>query len=126
MRLILDTHVVIWMAIEPERLSPGIRSSLQQGGDEVYVSAVSAYEIDLKRPRDPKLAGFPDDVEAYALSIGLTWLPVIPSHASDAARLPMIHRDPWDRLIIAQARAIGAALVTVDPWIAQYEVSTIW
>lgn len=126
MRLILDTHVLIWIAIEPDKLSPGIRSSLQRGGDEVYLSAVSAYEIDLKRPRDPKLAGFPDDVESYATSIGLTWLPIMPSHAADAARLPMIHRDPWDRILIAQAQAIRAPVVTVDPWIEQYEVSTLW
>ncbi|HEX6860948.1 MAG TPA: type II toxin-antitoxin system VapC family toxin [Caulobacteraceae bacterium] len=126
MRLILDTHVLIWIAIEPEHLSPGIRSSLQRGGDEVYISAVSAYEIDLKRPRDPKLAGFPDDVESYAASIGLTWLSVTASQASDAARLPLIHRDPWDRLIIAQARAIDAAVLTVDPWIRKYPVTTIW
>lgn len=126
MRLILDTHVVIWIAIEPDRLSHGIRSSLQRGGDEVYVSAVSAYEINLKRPRDPKLTDFPDNVEAYALAIGLTWLPITPSHASDAARLPLIHRDPWDRLIVAQARAIDAAILTVDPWIAKYPVTTLW
>jgi PIN domain nuclease of toxin-antitoxin system len=126
MRIIVDTHVVIWIAVEPEKLSSGVRSSLQRGEDEVYVSAVSAYEIDLKRPRDPKLAGLPDDVASYALSIGLTWLPVTPSQASEAARLPLIHRDPWDRLIIAQARAIDAAILTVDPWIAKYPVSTLW
>jgi len=126
MRLILDTHVVIWIAIEPEHLSHELRGSLQRGGDEVYVSAVSAYEIDLKRPRDPQLADFPDDVESYAQSIGLTWLPVTASQASAAARLPLIHRDPWDRLIIAQAQAIGAAILTVDPWIRKYPVSTVW
>lgn len=126
MRLLIDTHVLIWIAIEPEQLSPGVRSSLQRGEDDVYVSAVSAYEIDLKRARDPKLEGFPDDVESYALSIGLRWLPVAPSHASEAARLQLIHRDPWDRVIVAQAMAIDAAILTVDPWIAKYPVSTIW
>ena len=126
MRLLLDTHALIWAAVEPDRLSESMRGSLDRGGDELYVSAASAYEIDIKRPRDPKLERVPDDIEEYALSVGLMWLSITPADASAAARLPMIHRDPWDRLIIAQARAIRAAIVTVDPWIAQYEVSTLW
>ena len=126
MRLIVDTHALIWIAVEPHRLSTSIRTSLERGEDEVYVSAVSAYEIDLKRSRDPVIAAFPADIEAYVVSIGLEWLPVRPSDASAAARLPLIHRDPWDRLIVAQAQAADAAVLTVDPWIAKYPVTTLW
>ena len=90
------------------------------------VSAVSAYEIDHKRARDPALLGLPDDIAAFAVETGFLLAPITVPEAAAAAMLPPVHRDPWDRLLVAQAQARGAQLVTMDRTIPAYGVPVLW
>lgn len=100
MKLLLDTHAVIWWLARPEALS---RVALEAIGDRssiVLVSAASAYEIEIKRHRDATLATSPEALYDAVVATGFTWLPIGALHASAAAQLPLHHRDPWDRILV--------------------------
>ena len=116
MNLLLDTHVLIWWD-EGRRLSPGARRAIR-GAEAVYVSAASAWEIAIKiglgRLRPTRT------VEQAAAESGLLELPVTFRHAELVARLPAHHRDPFDRLLVAQAEAERLTLVTRDPVFQRY------
>lgn len=128
MRALLDTHTFLWWLLDLPRLSPECRRILDDGANEVLLSAVSGYELAYKA-RQGRLT-LPEPPEIYvqsrlaangfgALSIGL-------NHALRAAILPQIHRDPFDRLLIAQAQLEGIPIVTADPTISRYDVEVIW
>jgi PIN domain nuclease of toxin-antitoxin system len=125
-RLLLDTHVLIWATIEPLRLGRSAVEALEDESNELILSSVSAYEIEYKRERDPVLQGLPRDLNAAAAQLSLTWLDVTPSHAAAAGRLPKHHGDPFDRILIAQGLAEGAAIITLDRWFAAYGLPVIW
>lgn len=115
MRLLLDTHALLWWATLHPSLSPRARSAIGDDASEVYVSAASAWEIATK-VRLGKLE-WPDEagtVNSYALGQGFRCLPVSLEHAERAGRLRMAHRDPFDRMLIAQARAEDLLLVSND------------
>ena len=101
---------------------------LTDGGNELLFSSASAYELALK-VRSGKLT-LPDPPESYVperlIANGFTGLPVVLAHALRAGSLPWIHRDPLDRLLIAQAQIEGIAILTADPAISRYDVETIW
>ena len=126
MKLLLDTHALIWTLAESYRLPDRVAALLRDRSNDIWVSAVSGYEMEFKRPRSPEIASLPDDIESGATSIGFQWLPLEARHAISAGRLPPLHRDPFDRLLIAQAFAEGASLVTRDPWMAPYGVPILW
>jgi len=126
MKLLIDTHVLIWTLADSHRLSKQTAQLLADGSNEVMVSSGSAYEIEFKRPRSSELARLPADLYQAAESIGLTWLPISPAHAVMAGRLPRLHGDPFDRIIIAQALVENATVISCDPLIAPYGVPTLW
>ena len=126
MKLLLDTHALIWTLAGSHRLPDRLAILLSDTSNQIWVSAVSGYEIEFKRPRSPEIASLPPDIEVGAVAIGFQWLPLEARHAISAGRLPSLHRDPFDRLLIAQALAEDATLVTRDPWIAPYDVPTLW
>jgi PIN domain nuclease of toxin-antitoxin system len=123
--VLLDTQAFVWWVVQPDRLSPLAMEAIGNA-DVAYVSAVSVYEIDIKRERDGLLALMPDDLPASLSELDFRWDAVTPEAARRAARLPWLHRDPWDRLIVAQAQELGAALVSADRQLAGYQVEVIW
>jgi PIN domain nuclease of toxin-antitoxin system len=113
--MLVDTHLVLWARIAPERLTPGERRVLDQARS-CYVSAVSLWEIAIlmalgRIAEDPHLLAVPD---------GFDLLPVLPDHCRALAVLPRHHRDPFDRMLIAQPRAERLALLTRDRAIVAY------
>jgi PIN domain nuclease of toxin-antitoxin system len=126
MRLLVDTHVVIWALVDPERLSKRVRGMIEDPGADLIVSAATAYEIEFKRGRDSDLGRLPLDLERALTGLGFTWLPVTASHASMAGRLPRHHGDPFDRILIAQALAEGMPLLSADRNLPAYGAEVIW
>lgn len=129
MKLLLDTCAILWLADVPEKLSAAAAASIQLCPDELYVSAISAFEIGLKgRKGKLELGMSPDDWwEKVVSDKNLQVLPVTDTVALASTALPPVHADPCDRIIIATAEAIGASVVTSDGLIAQYpSVSAVW
>ena len=126
MRLLLDTHALIWFWLDPSRFSAKVAAALRDVENEVLVSAVSAYEIEWKRPRDADLQRLPVDLRAAAEQSGLAWLSMDANDAVAAAKLPLHHRDPWDRILIAQAHLRGLPLVSKDAHFSAYGAQVFW
>lgn len=126
MKLLLDTHALIWALADSDRLPRRVEELLSDPANQVWASVVNAYEIEFKRARSPEIAILPTDIEDAVVSVGFAWMPIETRHAASAGRLPALHGDPFDRLLIAQALAENAMLVTRDPWIAPYGVPTLW
>lgn len=128
MRALLDTHAFLWWVLDVPRLSTESRAILTDGENELLFSSASAYELALKA-RSGKLT-LPDPPEVYVpdrlIANGFTRFPIELAHALRAGSLPWIHRDPFDRLLIAQAQIEGIPILTADPAISQYDVETIW
>ena len=122
-RLLLDTHALLWALTSPLRLNEYAREAIMDPANVVYVSAVSGWEIALKSNLGKLEA--PDNLQAKALESGFTLLNVTFSHGVQAGSLPLHHRDPFDRLLIAQAQAEGLLLVTRDARIRQYGLQTM-
>ncbi len=129
MRLLLDTHTFLWWSSEHgARLSERARDLLADGVTGVSFSVASAWEIAIKVGSGR--LGLPDTVERYVPDRvrfhGFDMLPIELSHVFRAGTLPPIHRDPFDRLLIAQAQIEGIPILTADPAITRYDVETIW
>lgn len=122
MRLLLDSHVFLWWKTADPRLSPTIRDAIGSA-EEVFVSAATAWELGLKVSLG-KLR-LPESVETGARASGFQELPVNFRHTELAVALPPLHRDPFDRMLIAQARCEGLTLVTHDEEILRYEVAVL-
>ncbi|WP_160000512.1 type II toxin-antitoxin system VapC family toxin [Roseomonas sp. 18066] len=121
MRLLLDTHLLIWALAEPARLDAATRAVLEDAGNEVLFSAASLWEIAIKAGLGrPDFAVDPGQVLAAALETGFTELPVRAAATLGVARLPPLHRDPFDRLLVAQAMAEPVRLYTADPLLPPY------
>jgi PIN domain nuclease of toxin-antitoxin system len=122
MNLLLDTHVVIWWLADDPTLSDDIKSSLDHEPD-VYVSSATVWEVAIKQALGKVTA--PTDLPERIRDCGFRELPITAEHAIVAGRLPLIHRDPFDRLLVAQARCGELTLVTRDPEIHKYDVSLL-
>lgn len=128
MKGLLDTHTFLWWNMDDPRLSDTARRFIADGQNEIFVSAASAWEIAIKAGRGSLLLPAPP-AEYLASRLRLhnfQPLPVLVSHAVHVFTLPDIHRDPFDRLLVAQSQLEGLPLLTVDPEICQYTVETIW
>ncbi len=124
MRLLLDTHVVLsWMGHGRE-LSEVAERQLSDATNRILVSAVVAWEIAIKRAMGKLQA--PADVVTRLLATTAVQLPVSIEHAAGVERLPHHHRDPFDRLLIAQATLEGATLVSGDDVLRAYDISVLW
>lgn len=122
MKLLLDTHVWLWWNTEPERLAPGFVRQIENPRNEVFLSAASIWEMAIKRGlgRLP----VPEPVATYVArrleSDAVAALPVSAAHAAGVEALEPLHRDPFDRLLIVQARHDGLRLLTVDERVLAY------
>jgi PIN domain nuclease of toxin-antitoxin system len=123
-RLLLDTHLLLWATASSKRLSRDARDLIEDEANEVHFSAASMWEIAIKSALGR--SDFRIDVPALAAALpamGLAELPVTAAHAVAVTRLPAIHRDPFDRLLIAQSIAEPLVLVTNDSVLARYSES---
>lgn len=126
MRLLLDTHVFLWLQTEPERLGDHLRV-VEDRRTELLLSAASSWEIAIKHSlgRLP----LPEPPERYVpervRAIGARPIAVEHAHALAVASLPSLHRDPFDRLLVAQAQALDVALLTADAMVARYPVHAL-
>ncbi|MCZ7631109.1 MAG: type II toxin-antitoxin system VapC family toxin [Microthrixaceae bacterium] len=120
---LLDTHVLLWANAAPERLGPHATSRLLDEGSRLIVSAVAAAEIAIKR----SIGRLEMSVETDALidAIGAEALPLTIQQAGFVAGLPFLHRDPFDRLLVAQALTEGLSIVTADDQVLAYPVDTL-
>jgi PIN domain nuclease of toxin-antitoxin system len=121
MKLLLDTHVLLWAAGSPAQLPPAARAMLDDPDNELLFSAASLWEIAIKRG----LGRADFQVDARVLRRGLLdngylELPITSEHAVFIDSLPAIHKDPFDRILIAQATVEGITLLTADALVAQY------
>ena len=123
---LVDTHVWLWLQSSPEKLDTELLGRLGDESNDLLLSAASSWEISIKyslgklKLPEPPQTYVPDRMRRS----GTGSLPVEHVHALGVTELPKLHRDPFDRLLIAQARALGLVLVTADPQIIRYDVTT--
>ena len=128
MRFIVDTHAWLWAQSEPERLPSSVLEVLEDPANDVFVSAASAWEIAVKyqRGRLP----LPEPPMTYVpmrmVDSGCKPLSIEHAHALQAGQLPMHHRDPFDRVLIAQSQILDMPVVTRDPAFSLYDVDLVW
>ncbi len=123
LRLLLDTCVLLWALEDNPRLSKSARQLIVEPRNVVYVSAASAWEMAIKSARGNLNA--PDNLTEELVKARFTELQVTIAHGEQAARLPLIHKDPFDRMLIAQAQVEDLTLITSDSKIPQYEVAVL-
>jgi PIN domain nuclease of toxin-antitoxin system len=121
MKLLLDTHLLLWAAGLPERLPNAARQQIEDANNELFFSAASLWEVTIKR----SLGRSDFQVDGRLLRRGLldngyNELPIASQHAVSIDNLPAIHKDPFDRILVAQATVEGMMLLTSDPTVAQY------
>ena len=121
-RLLLDTPVFLWWLSDDPQLGERAHGAIIDERNEVYVSAVSGWEIAIKRAMGKLEA--PDNLETMVDEMGFFHLPITFFHGEQAGSLPMHHRDPFDRMLVAQAQAEGLIIVTKDVHIPLYGVRT--
>jgi PIN domain nuclease of toxin-antitoxin system len=122
-RLLLDSHVLLWWDNDLSRLSTAQLQAIADPENVVFVSAVSAWELGIKVATG-KLT-ISDSVGAIAERFGFVELPITLAHGQRAASLPMLHKDPFDRMLVAQAMSEQMVLVTVDERIGDYDVAVL-
>jgi PIN domain nuclease of toxin-antitoxin system len=125
LRLLLDTHALIWFLIDHNRIPARLLTILIDPARIVHVSAAAVWEATIKSGLG-KLWLPLDELEAAVHKAGFKILPVTIAHALEVRHLPPLHRDPFDRLLIAQARHEQMTLVTRDAAIRRYQVDTLW
>ncbi len=124
MRVLLDTHALLWALADDERLSPSAREVIVDETNDVLVSVVSVWEIAVKRALGRLEA--PDNLQSVVAEAGFLQRLVLFGDCKRLSKLPPIHRDPFDRMLVCQALEEGIPVVTLDPMIASYPVQTIW
>lgn len=127
MRLLLDTHVAIWLLTERARIPKGVYDAIVGSAGNVYVSAVVVWEIAIKyrldRPDSPPFSG--QAAIGYFSTAGYKMLAVDARHAAFVERLPLIHSDPFDRLMLAQSMVEGLQFVTYDRHLSRYDAAIL-
>jgi PIN domain nuclease of toxin-antitoxin system len=118
MKILLDTHIFLWSINEDKKLSKKIRSRILEAS-EIYISSASIWEISIKLQLD-RLKGDIDEIVASISESGFKQLPITAQHVLQVSKLPPIHRDPFDRMLVAQAISEPLILVTVDEQLKKY------
>ena len=127
MRLLLDTHIAVWAALDDQALTPAERTLMRDAAGPIVLSAVSVWELRLKwhllhssgRRKGP--IG-PDAIVAFALAMGWDLLPMTARHAAATLREPILHKDPFDELLLTQAQEEGLRLLTRDAQLAGHSL----
>ncbi len=121
MKLLLDTHILIWAASESERLPPRLRALIENEHNELLFSPASLWEIAIKHSQGrSNFRADPSILRERLLQNGYVELPINGEHTLATVALPPIHKDPFDRILIAQSKIEGIPLVTVDQTVLQY------
>lgn len=123
-RFLVDTHALLWWLTDDDALSPTARELLVEPADELLFSAASVWEIAIKRSLG-KLT-VPDDLPDRIVDEGFSWLAITPAHAWRVRDLPTHHRDPFDRLLVAQALTERLPIVTANARFSDYGVDVRW
>lgn len=128
MKLLLDTCTFLWLITDAAELSAAARQRFAEPANEVFLSAASAWEIGVKwrRGRLPLPQPPPSFVAEQREAHAITALPIDEESALHVTRLPELHRDPFDRMLVSQAIVHGLVLLTPDPLITQYPARTLW
>ncbi len=126
-RVLLDTHAVLWAALDPRKLGGAARKTLQ-GSATVLLSAVSLWEIAILSSlgRISMTLTIEELAAACEKNLGAQLVAIEPAHLDALAALPFHHRDPFDRLLVAQALCLGAAIVSKDSALDAYGAARIW
>ncbi|MGH6943805.1 MAG: type II toxin-antitoxin system VapC family toxin [Geminicoccaceae bacterium] len=128
MKLLLDTHALLWWVFDDPQLSRTAHAALSDPDNGVFVSAVSIWEIAIKVSLNklPLPLEIDQQLPHVIAATGFTALPVTPEHAYGVRHLPWHHRDPFDRLLVSQARNDDLVMLTNDVLIRRYEVQALW
>lgn len=128
MTLLLDTHVFVWWLLGDKRIRPRLREMIEQNQGETHVSAISAYEMSQKYRlgKWPEVAPFMEGFERLAAAANLSILYVTPLHAIRAGLIPGAHRDPFDRMMVAQAMVEGLRIVSSDKGLKMLGAEPVW
>jgi PIN domain nuclease of toxin-antitoxin system len=121
MKLLLDTHLLLWAAAQPDRLSKAALALIADTNNELLFSAASLWEVAIKRSLNrPGFSVVASNLKAGLLDNGYAEMPITGAHAVAVYGLPPIHKDPFDRMLVAQSMIEGITLLTADPVVAQY------
>jgi len=128
MKILLDTHIFLWALLTPEQLSKKAVESLETRDNELFFSAASTWEIAIKWSKRSLILPKPpqDFIIGRLIETGVLMLPISVSDTLNVAELPFHHRDPFDRLLIAQARSNDLKLFSGDPVFEKYDVDMFW
>jgi PIN domain nuclease of toxin-antitoxin system len=128
MRLLVDSQSVIWAVDDPTRLSPAATTALQDPANELFVSAATVWEVAIKTALGKLTlsSSYRDWMNQAIADLGLSVLPVTVDYAAAQAALPLHHRDPFDRLLIAQAMTEGIRVVSSDVQFDAYGINRVW
>ena len=125
---LLDSHVLLWWWFDPARLSTAVHELLVDSSSEIRVSAASVWELSLKHHRGklPELAGAIHDLPGLLQADGFQGLPISQAHGLRAGAYSQPHRDPFDRVLAAQAELERLVLLTADPQLSTFPCQTLW
>ena len=125
MRLLLDTHALLWWLTDNPRLSDAAQAAIANPENDIVVSACIGYEIAYKQ-RLGRLPALPESLPRRLRRERIDVLTITVEHAIAAAALPGPHRDPWDRIMMAQALAEGCCVITIDQVFSDYRIPVLW
>jgi len=128
LRLLLDTHALLWWLIGDDALSPVAREAIADPANEIFVSAASAWEIATKYRigRLPEATLIAADIRGTIAEQGFAVLPITIHHGQIAGSLPGIHKDPFDRMLVAQALSADMAIISSDEILGAYGIARLW
>ena len=128
MRCLLDTHALLWWLFDDPKISAQAGEAIAEPENEILVSAASAWEISTKHRlgKLPEAGDVAQRLPTYVRKARFTELPISIDHAQAAGGLPGSHRDPFDRMLIAQSKLLAIPVVTIDPVFRDYGVIVIW
>ena len=126
MKYLLDTHIILWSALDVKKLSRKAKIILENPDNVLYFSPISLWEISIKHAKHPEQMPITSErAKDLALKMGFIELPVRSRHGVDIANLPEIHNDPFDRMLITQARSEGIGLISHDDKVIAYGYGTV-